>query len=35
MEQIEETEINLFGETLPSLEQIKEMSGNIHSSERI
>jgi DNA-directed RNA polymerase subunit alpha len=34
MEQIEETGINLFGETLPSLEEIKTLSGNIHSSEK-
>ena len=34
MEQIEETGINLFGETLPSLEEIKTLSVNIHSSEK-
>ena len=34
MEQIEETDINLFGETLPSLEEIKTLSGNIHSGEK-
>jgi DNA-directed RNA polymerase subunit alpha len=34
MEQIEETGINLFSETLPSLEEIKTLSGNIHSSEK-
>ena len=34
MEQIAENGINLFGETLPSLEEIKILSGNIHSSEK-
>jgi DNA-directed RNA polymerase subunit alpha len=34
MEQIAEPGIDLFGETLPSLEQIKTLSEHIHSSEK-
>ena len=34
MEQIAEPQVNLFGETLPSLEQIKALSEDIHSSEK-
>jgi len=33
MEQMVETGINLFGEILPSLEKIKELSEHVHSSE--
>jgi len=34
MEQLAEPGIDLFGETLPSLEEIKALSGYIHSSEK-
>jgi DNA-directed RNA polymerase subunit alpha len=34
MEQVAETGINLFGETLPSLEEIQKLSEQVHSSEK-
>jgi DNA-directed RNA polymerase subunit alpha len=34
MEQTVETQINLFGESLPALEQIKALSEQVHSSEK-
>jgi DNA-directed RNA polymerase subunit alpha len=34
MEQVVETGIDLFGETMPSLDQIKTLAGQVHSSEK-